>query len=304
MGTPADMAQTVTLTQVTSVRTSGDHGYIATPGQLWAWFCTTNALARSLGLLPFKDVFRADPEVAGDNGEPEALLSALSTGPVALGDRVGRMDPALALRTCRADGILIKPDVPIAATDRSMVGVAAFESELLVAECHSDHPAGRWVYALGLHANPSDDPVRGEIVFEDLGVGDVVAWDWRAGTASRLGADATWPVDLPKEGWTYLVLAPVLVSGLAVIGDTAKFVTAGDARVEVTATDTGARLVVKGAGEEVTVTGWAERAPIAGDLPVDHDDATGVWRVTVAVPDRGWVTVDLECGEIAPNLVV
>ena len=54
--------------------------------------------------MPFKDVFRADPEVAGENGEPEALLSALSTGPVGLGDRVGRFDPTLALRTCRADG--------------------------------------------------------------------------------------------------------------------------------------------------------------------------------------------------------
>lgn len=85
MGTPADMAQTTTLTQVTSVRTSGDHGYIATPGQLWAWFCTTNALARALHLMPFKDVLRADPDIAGDNGEPEALLSALFTGPVGLG---------------------------------------------------------------------------------------------------------------------------------------------------------------------------------------------------------------------------
>ena len=121
MGTPADLAQTTTLTQVTSVRTSGDHGYIATPGQLWAWFCTTNALARALGLMPFKDVFRADPDVAGNNGEIEALLSALSTGPVGLGDRVGRLDAALALRTCRADGILIKPHVPIAATSASMM---------------------------------------------------------------------------------------------------------------------------------------------------------------------------------------
>ncbi len=169
MATPADFAQTVTLTQVTSVRTSGDHGYIATPGQLWAWFCTTNALARSLGLMPFKDVFRADPDVAGDTGEPEALLSALSTGPVGLGDRVGRSDPALALRTCRADGILIKPDVPIAATDESMVGAAAFRAELLVTECFSDHPAGRWAYVVGLHANPGDDPVNGDIAFDQLG---------------------------------------------------------------------------------------------------------------------------------------
>ncbi len=300
MATPADFAQTTTLTQVTSVRTSGDHGYIATPGQLWAWFCTTNALARSLGLVAFKDVFRSDPEVAGDTGEPEALLSALSTGPVALGDRVGRNDAALALRTCRADGILIKPDVPVAATDESMVGSAAFRSELLVAECCSDHPAGRWAYVVGLHANPSDEAVTGDIAFADLGAsapaGDVVAWDWRARTATRLPADAYWPVSLPKEGWTYLVLAPVLPAGLAVIGDTSKFVSAGDARLEVTATDAGARLLVKGAGETVTITGWAERAPDAGDLPVDHDPATGVWTFEVAVPERGWATVVLEAG--------
>jgi hypothetical protein len=298
MATPADFAQTTTLTQVTSVRTSGDHGYIATPGQLWAWFCTTNALARSLELLPFKDVFRADPEVAADNGEPEALLSALSTGPVALGDRLGRMDLALALRTCRADGILIKPDVPVAATDASMVGSAAFRSELLVAECFSDHPAGRWAYVVGLHANPEDEPVTGDIAFADLGAsaptGEVVAWDWRARTATRVPADGSWPVTLPKEGWAYLVLTPVLPAGLAVIGDTTKFVTAGDARVEVSATDTGARLVLKGAGEMITVTGWAERAPTAGELPVEHDPATGVWTIEVAVPERGWATVEVE----------
>lgn len=300
MATPADFAQTVTLTQVTSVRTSGDHGYIATAGQLWAWFCTTNALTRSLGLMPFKDVFRADPEVAGDNGEPEALLSALSTGPVALGDGVGRMDPALALRTCRADGILIKPDVPVAAIDESMVGSAAFRGELMVAESFSDHPAGRWAYVVGLHANPSDEPVTGAIAFAELGAsapaGDVVAWDWRAGTATRLTRDATWPSTLPKEGWTYLVLAPVLPAGLAVIGDASKFVTAGDARLDVTATDAGARLVVKGAAEAVSITGWAARTPDAGDLPVDHDPATGLWTIVVDVPERGWATVDLGAG--------
>ena len=126
MGTPADLARTTTLGQVTSVRTCGDHGYIATAGQLWAWFVTTNALARSLGLMPFKDVFRTDPAVAGETGEPEALLSALSTGPVGLGDRVGRGDASLARATCRADGLLIKPDVPIAAIDESIIGAPAF----------------------------------------------------------------------------------------------------------------------------------------------------------------------------------
>jgi hypothetical protein len=307
MGTPADFAQTTTLTQVTSVRTSGDHGYIASAGQLWAWFCTTNSLARSLDLLPFKDVFRADPEFAGENGEPEALLSALSTGPVGLGDRVGRMDPALALRTCRADGILIKPHTAIAATDESLLSGPAFTSTLLVAECTSEHPAGRWTYAVAMHANPGDEPISGEIRLESLcrpegsagvqrsrdsrGAANLVAWDWQKGTATRLARDATIPVSLGREGWTFYVLAPVLGSGLAVIGDVAKFVTAGDARIEVAETSTGVRLVVKGPGETVTITGWAEVPPTSPDAIVAHDPSTGVWTATIDVPNRGWTTL-------------
>ena len=300
MATPADFAQTVTLSQVTSVRTCGDHGYIATPGQLWAWFCTTNALARALRLMPFKDVFRTDPEVADAHGEPEALLSALSTGPVGLGDRAGRHDTALALRTCRADGLLIKPHTPIAATGRSMLANTGFRDHLMVAECYSDHPAGRWSYALALHANPSEGSIDDEIVFADLGdsapSGDVVVWDWRHRTATPLGADGRWPVSLAREEWAYLVLAPVLRPGLAVIGDTSKFVTAGDARTEISVIDGGVRMVVKGAGETVTVTGWSATAPTSEGRAVHHDQATGVWTLAVEVPSRGWDTVDLHVG--------
>ena len=307
MGSAADFAQTTTLTQVTSVRTSGDHGYIASAGQLWAWFCTTNALARSLDLMPFKDVFRADPEVAGQNGEPEALLSALSTGPVGLGDRVGRMDPALALRTCRADGLLVKPNTAIAATDESLLSGPAFASTLLVAECSSEHSAGHWTYVVAMHANPGEEPISGEVPLESVspfersagaglnparsGPADLVAWDWRKRTATRLAADAAIPISLGREGWAFYVLAPVLGSGLAVIGDVTKFVTAGDARIEVAETPTGVRLVVKGPGERVTVAGWAAVAPTSPDAAVAHDPSTGVWTIAIDVPGRGWANV-------------
>ncbi len=297
MGTPADFAQTTALTQVTSVRTCGDHGYIASAGQLWAWFCTTNALARSLGLMPFKDVFRTDPDIAGSTGEPEALLSALSTGPVGLGDRVGHMDTTLVMRTCRADGVLIKAHTPIAATSASMFANAAFTGAVHVAECFSDQPAGRWGYVVAMHTNPSEDPVEGDIVLAELGdsapTNDVIAWDWRCHTVTRLGPDAHVPVSLSREDWTYLVLAPVLSSGIAVIGDISKFVTAGDARLEITETFGGVALVAKGAGEIVTITGWAERAPTVDGAPITHDPETGLWNVEVTVPPRGWATLHL-----------
>ncbi|HTN99427.1 MAG TPA: hypothetical protein VL068_02030 [Microthrixaceae bacterium] len=270
--------------------------------------------------MPFKDVFRSDPEVAGENGTPEALLSALSTGPVGLGDRVGRTDPALVMATCRADGVLIKPDVPIAAVDASMLGAPAFASELMVAECHSDHPAGRWSYVVGMHTNPSDDEVSGDIVFADLGdsapKGDVIVWDWRARTATRADPGTRWPVSLPKEGWAYLVLAPILVAGqltggqvaagqLAVIGDVSKFVSAGDARIVVESRGEVVRVTVKGAGETVDVTGWST-GPVTAttidggksspEFVVDRDPDTGLWALPVSVGSRGWATVELRAG--------
>jgi hypothetical protein len=301
MATPADFAETVAMTQVTSVRTSGDHGYIATPGQLWAWFCTTNALARALGLMPFKDVFRTDPEVAGGAGELEALLSALSTGPVGLGDRAGRFEHAIALRTCRADGVLIKPHVPVAATAGSMFANTGFRPTLLIAETWSDHPTGRWAYVLAVHCHPGEAETTTRVALGELGdaapTTDVVLWDWRTGMARRATADAAWDATLGREDWALWVVAPVLRCGLAVVGDTSKFVTAGDARivVDVLHDDVadGVRLTVLGAGESVTITGWASAAPRSDDATVRFDAMTGVWTVTVHVPDRGWATVDV-----------
>lgn len=298
MATPADFAQATRLGQVTSVRTCGDHGYIATPGQLWAWFCTTNVLARSLGLAPFKDVFRTDEQVAGETGEIEALLSALSTGPVGVGDRVGRCAIELVHATCRGDGILIKPDVPVATTAESMVTNPAFHPSLLVAECFTDHPAGRWSYIVAAHANPGDDNIAGQIVLGDLGASaprdDVIVYDWRDRTMQRLRRDASIDVALGREEWRYFVAAPVLVGEFAVLGDLTKFVAAGDARIEVNTTPTGVNVIVKGAGETVTISGWAMSAPSSPDGDVRFDAAAQHWELDVTVGERGWKSVRLE----------
>ncbi|HZN15915.1 MAG TPA: hypothetical protein VFB78_16720 [Acidimicrobiales bacterium] len=275
MASPADMCQTVTLANVASIRTSGDHGYIVSPGYLWAWFLYTNALAGALGLRPFKDVFSADSSNADAHSDVEALLSALSTGPVGIGDRIGRADPAIVRRTCRADGTLVKPHTPVAALNRSFQRWATRRGALLVGAAATQHEVGTWHYVITLNA--TDAPAKGRVNLADLGpsapADSVAVWDWRTQTVEILEPGGGWDVDLPPLDWDYRVVVPI-VDGTAVIGDPSLCVTAGDMRIAAVTSD---RVTILGAGEDVELVTWTQGG--------------GASRRTVTVPRRGWLDV-------------
>ena len=229
------------------------------------------AFLRALRLPPFQDVFIA----GGEHAEIEALLSVLSTGPVGVGDRLGRADAEIVRRTCRADGVLVKPDFPIAAVDRAFLQHGVARPEPLIAETASAHTAGTWTYVLTINAFRQGDPVTSRVDLRDVGVTEpVVAFDWRAGTAEPLDPGGGWDVALPAAGWDYRLLAP-LRDDVAVIGDANLFAPAGDMRIGDV---DGRRVTVLGApGERVTLTVWD------GELRT----------IDVDVPDRGWLAVDV-----------
>jgi len=317
MASPADFFQTVTLGSVTSIRTSGDYKYLIGSGALWTWFLHGNALARALGLWPFKDVFlsRRDgdgPRDGDPHAEVEALLSALSAGPVGIGDRVGRSDRALILRTCRADGVLVKPDVPVAALDRCWRGHAALEPNPLVGEAHSEHPAGRWHYLVSMNAWRGGAPLRFRLALADLAAlapaAPVLAWDWRRGRGEVVAPEGGFELSLAPLDWDYRVLCPLLPGGLAVLGDPDRYATAGDRRITgVRATPGGVAFDVLGAaGERVRVAGWAERRPPAADaaepgggrapLALEWEAGTCRWSVDVTIGEAGRLGVGVAAG--------
>ena len=233
MSTPADFLQTLTLRRLTSIRTSGDYRYLFDNGLNWVWFLHTNALARALGLNAFKDVFLSDRD-AEPYAEIEALLAALSTGPVGIGDRIGRADRTLVLRTCREDGVLVKPDAPLAALDGCFRHPAYRGQRLLIGETHSTHAAGRWVYVVALHASHARAPIGEPVGLAQLGAqrpaGAVLAYDWRSGRWTRLEPDGGWDVQLAWQDWDYRVLCPLLPGDRALFGDVGKYATVGDRR--------------------------------------------------------------------------
>jgi hypothetical protein len=306
MASPADFAQVSRLRNVTSIRTSGDHGYLVGPEVLWAWFLHTNVIARALGLWPYKDVFHS--AAGSETREVEALLSALSAGPVGVGDRVGASDPALIRRTCRADGVLVRPDVPVAAIDRAWFDAPVWTGELLTGSAHTVHAAGRWGYAVT--ANVAMDQRAGStrIALADLGddtpaTERVAVYDWRSGRVEVLSREGGYDVALDPAGWDYRVLAPVLANGIAIIGDPDVYATAGDSRVaDVEVNGDEVAVTVLGAHERVRLVGWSARpvaarawAPSTGSMALDatYDAATGQWEVEVDIPSHGWTRLQV-----------
>ncbi len=311
MASPADFFQSVTLDCISSIRTSGDYRYVIGNAALWAWFLYGNALARALGLLPFKDVFLSAPDGEGLDGDPhaevEALLAALSAGPVGIGDRIGRSDRALLMRTCRADGMLVKPDVPLAALDRSFDGHAVLEPNPLTAATYSDHPAGRWIYWVTLHVWREDEPLAVRLELGDLDDerlrAPLLEYDWRRRSVRHLERDAELSFRLEPRGWDYRVLVPLLPGEVAVVGDPERYATAGDRRLgDVEVRDGVLHFTVRGApGESVRILGWAARPPRLAEPEGDvarlrWTEASGVWEIELGVGAAGSLPVALELG--------
>ncbi len=316
MSTPADMMQTLALRHVASVRTSGDYRYLFDNGLNWVWFLQTNALARALGLNPYKDVFLSHGDGGDGLGEPyaevESLLSALSAGPVGIGDRLGRSVREIVMRTCREDGVLVKPDVPIAALERCFLGNAFAEHVPLIGEAYSDHPAGRWWYVATFNASNAKRRLDCRVELSDLGAsaprGAVMLYDWRRQTWQRLEEGGGWDCSLEFQDWDYRVVCPLLAGGIAVLGDADKYATAGDRRLaHIAVADGVVSFDVLGvAGTQVEVAGWSQQRPSAvrvwtpdGERVLAPSpqgegwswEASGAWRIRLHLGEIAWAQV-------------
>ena len=293
MSTPADFMQSTTLANLGSIRTSGDYRYLFDNGLNWVWFLHVNALARALGLWPYKDVFVSHGPTENSPGEPyaeiEAMLAALSGGPVGIGDEIGATNRELVMRTCREDGILLKPDVPLAATAACFQGNRFTEPELLIGETYSQHPAGRWIYVTTFNAFQGRQTIVGEVGPAQLGDaapdGPVIVFDWRRRQWQRLEPGQGWNLSLEFQDWDYRVLCPVLPGERAVFGDISKYVTVADHRLRIACEADGLELRVLGVpGELAEIRGWSAASPRGARLWL----AEGARELPESASGEGW----------------
>jgi hypothetical protein len=187
----------------------------------WKHVIFTSALYGALGIWPSRDNIQT---IADPNAFEDTILANLMGGSIELGHRLGECNFDLLRKTYReGDGLLLKASRPLVPLDR------CYQLGCSVGYTQSDLGGNSWYYVLSL-------PSAGYLPYftpADLSVtGSSVVYDWDTHVAFLRQAGE--PIPLVQEAkHQYFVVAPRLENGIAVIGDTSKFVTMADMRISL-----------------------------------------------------------------------
>lgn len=170
----------------------------------------------ALGLLPFHDLFITNAhhvEGFGDElAEQEALLRALSAGPVGIGDKLGEIDKELVARLAFPDGHLAQPDRPLFPLWETL------GEEVLVAWTETRlNEKLRWIYLVAFNVGAEEQAYRVD-TSRIFGNAHFI-YDYFGGQLVKEVAGR-----LPPARAHYYVLVPQVV-GTGLLGLTDKFVT-------------------------------------------------------------------------------
>ena len=286
MASPRHFLQSSKYSNLTTIRTSGDH----LQRDRWPDFLYASRFASAMGAWPFTDNSMSTET-------SQLLLATLSAGPVGIGDPIGSIDGPNLLHAARRDGVIVKPDVPLTPTDASYLKMAHGTDAPQVAFTWSDFGVLRTNYAFAFTQGTN---TLAEFSPMELGMTAIVyVYDYFAGTGQLV--DPSDVIQRPISGDAlYLVLAPVGPSGIAIVGDTDQFITMGKKRV-TSYTDHGTALVsvAFAAGETSRViTGHSAVAPTVhatrGSIgPVVYDEATHLFHVPVMPGTSSSATIQL-----------
>jgi len=292
MASPGFFLQQVKHPNVTQVRTTRDYHAYMTKERYWPDFHVNNLMAYAVGLWPFKDNFHTTPGQHMMVGErwpyEEALISVLSAGVVGPSDKIGKSDADLLMKTCRKDGVLLKPDRPATAIDLMFTD----NNKPLVVTTESRHKAGVTTYLAAFNLRPLLNRDN-EVSFEEIGLdGTHLVWDHRKQKAYTSSTKIDFG-RMNRNDAHYYVVSPFLENGMAVIGEADKFVTLSKKRFSsIEEGDGGLYMELEGVpGESVKVYVYAPQQPEVkkgGQLvKTDYSNRQGLLMINLVMSDNG-----------------
>jgi hypothetical protein len=218
------------------------------------------------------------------------LLSNLSAGIVGVGDPLGTINAANLTKVMRGDGVLVKPDAPLAPTDPTYFADAAGIDQPMVAFTFTDHGTARTLYVFAYRRRTASVATFRPA---DLGLpGRMYVYNYFRRAGRVLAPGATFH-DTVASG-SYYIAAPIGRSGMALLGDLGRFVSMGRQRI-TQLSDTGRihAMVTFGAGEDrVVLSGFAPRAPLLSAREgrigvVSYDRSTHIFQAPVSPGPSG-----------------
>ncbi len=225
MATPAMFMQSIELPNVTNARMSGDYNARFRKTSSFPHFTQTSILGYALGIWPSKDTFRSSSHPGHfyieKFPELETLMCILSAGVVGPGDPVGHLNRELLMKTCREDGLLLKPDGPLTAVDFMFKK----HSTYYISSTLSKKDELEWYYILVMNLFPKRVKNK-NFKLKDLGIrGNYILYDFDKKTFQEISIDAQIFQSLRKNEHKYYILAPLINRDIAIIGNPKKFVT-------------------------------------------------------------------------------
>jgi hypothetical protein len=280
MPTPRHVMQSSLYKNLTTIRGSNDR---FNPDH-WTPFLYASRLVSSAGAWPFTDVFLSTER-------SNLLLATLSAGPVGVGDQIGTMSAANLLQSVRTDGVIVKPDVSLMPLDATYLNDSQSLGTPMIASTYTNFGNSK-VYYVAEYAQGSVS--QASFKLSDLGVtGEAYVYDYFGGSGRLMGAAGAYTSSVTSDV-SYLIVSPVGSSGMALIGDTGQFVTAGKKRISSLADDGNINITVAFAAGEPprTIQGYAPEAPrvtarTGAISEFSYQEATHLFSFQVAPgPDR------------------
>ncbi len=288
MPLPRFFLQGSNYSNLTTIRTSGDR---FERGK-WNDFLYTSTLADALSIRPWTDVFLSTE--AGN-----VTIATLSSGPVGVGDAIGAESRDALMRTCREDGVIVRPGAPLLPTDASLIADTSEGHRPLVSATYTDNGL-RTAYVFACTRKGDSPDVS--FVPASLGLkGKIYLMKSSDGTGKLVDASQAYTDTLRSPDWDLYVAAPLGQSGIAFLGDAGKIVGTGRQRIAAVRDTTGrlnATVLLSPSENSVTLTGYAVSAPkikVTGGSakPVAYDGATGRFQVEVSL-DAGAQTKTID----------
>ena len=288
MAEPRHFLQSTKYVNVTTIRVSGDRF----EQNKWDSFLYTSALAGSVGLWPWSDVFMSTEK-------QNLLLSNLSGGVVGIGDPIGGAAADNLLLSVRGDGVIVKPDVPAVPSDSTIIADFKGLQGPMVAYTYTDFALGRAVYVVSLDRGSGSDTVF--TPYSVSATQQSYLYDFFTGRGRVISPGEQFSAK-PDGGFGYYILTPIGPSGIGFLGDAGKFVSLGKQRITSVADDGTLRAGISfGLGENVVlIHGYSPTPPsVAADHgstgPVTYDSASGLFGIPVypASDDRAAISIAL-----------